>query len=326
MTSWTSMSSTTSPTPAGKVVVVTPNPAVDVTYQSPEHRVGEVNRVTTVTRRPGGKGLNVASVLTQLGVPVRVTGFLGGHGGQEIQALLGDAPVQQTWVTIGGATRSTTAIVSDSGTTLFNEPGPTVTSADWEELTAATTTGLDIGDVLVVSGSCPPGTTDEDLRRLLVAARNVGAHTILDTSGDLLVAAAGGSDVLKPNREELQQATGLPDPEAGAQLLLDRGARAVIVSAGPDGMDLYLAGRSWRATPPMEVKGNPTGAGDAAVAALAAGLLGDTPVTTALPDTLASAVALSAAAVLMPIAGVVDLDAYHQFLPNVNVKQTNDSR
>jgi fructose-1-phosphate kinase PfkB-like protein len=37
-----------------KVVVLTPNPAVDVTYESADHRVGEVNRVTTVTRRPGG--------------------------------------------------------------------------------------------------------------------------------------------------------------------------------------------------------------------------------------------------------------------------------
>jgi 1-phosphofructokinase/tagatose 6-phosphate kinase len=265
-------------------------------------------------------------VLIQLGVKVRATGFLGGHGGQEIQDLLADSPLDQAWVTIQGNTRSTTAIHSDAGPTLFNEPGPTVTTADWEAMTAAATTGLDAGDVLVVSGSCPPGTTQEDLHRLLLAARAIGARTILDTSGQLLVAAAGSSDVLKPNREELHQATGLPDPEAGAGLLLDRGAQAVVVSAGPEGMDLFLPGGAWRATPPIQVQGNPTGAGDAAVAALAAGLLAATALDQALPATLASAVALSAAAVLMPTAGEVDLSAYRRFLPDVNVKQTNASR
>jgi tagatose 6-phosphate kinase len=55
------------------------------------------------------------------------------------------------------------------------------------------------------------------------------------------------------------------------------------------------------------VTGNPTGAGDAVVAALAAG------VGSPWPDLLADATALSAAAVLAPVAGSYDPAAYERF-------------
>ena len=54
--------------------------------------------------------------------------------------------------------------------------------------------------------------------------------------------------------------------------------------------------------------GNPTGAGDAAVAALAAGLVDRRP----WPERLADAVALSAAAVAAPLAGSFDPELYQR--------------
>ncbi|MGH3875794.1 MAG: 1-phosphofructokinase family hexose kinase, partial [Actinophytocola sp.] len=65
------------------------------------------------------------------------------------------------------------------------------------------------------------------------------------------------------------------------------------------------------------LRGNPTGAGDACVAALAAGLAGGTP----WPVLLADAVALSAAAVACPLAGDVDLDTYRRLAPRVSVEE-----
>src|SRR5699024_2143203 len=60
------------------IITLTPNPAVDVTYAVPELRHGTVHRVEQVTEAAGGKGVNVARVLAQLGEGVRCTG--GGRG------------------------------------------------------------------------------------------------------------------------------------------------------------------------------------------------------------------------------------------------------
>jgi tagatose 6-phosphate kinase len=71
--------------------------------------------------------------------------------------------------------------------------------------------------------------------------------------------------------------------------------------------------RAWLAEP---LSGNPTGAGDAAVAALAAGLsLGRAP-----RDTLRDAVAWSAAAVLHPVAGHIRPADIDRLLPMVRVQ------
>ena len=67
-------------------------------------------------------------------------------------------------------------------------------------------------------------------------------------------------------------------------------------------MLLPTRGRGWRGRLAQPLHGNPTGAGDAAVAALAAGLATHAPAH----DLVRAAVAWSAAAVLQPVAGHVD--------------------
>lgn len=89
----------------------------------------------------------------------------------------------------------------------------------------------------------------------------------------------------------------------------------MISSLGPEGMLAATPEGLWRATPPAAVKGNPTGAGDSAVAGLLSGLVDNTP----WPDRLTRAVALSAATVLSPVAGEFDPKAYEELLPRVKV-------
>lgn len=304
-----------------QIVVATPNPAIDITYGVPQPRLGQVHRVSSIVRRAGGKGLNVAAVLAQLGVRSRVTGFLGGRGGAELRELVRDWPVDQDWVDLGPAcpTRSSVAVRADDGSvTVFNEAGPTTSAAHWDRLTEAVRQALSPQDVLVVSGSCPPGTTSQDLAALLGAARERGARTVLDTSGPLLVACAGLADVVKPNREELAQATGTTDLAAGAKALLENGTGGVVVSDGPRGMYLFTAspqGGTWHADAPDVPVVNPTGAGDSAVAALAAELWRSPEALGA--QALVEAVALSVAAVVTPVAGVVDLPTYQRLRAQV---------
>jgi len=104
---------------------------------------------------------------------------------------------------------------------------------------------------------------------------------------------------VKPNAHEIASATGIHDPLEGAAALIERGAKAVVVSLGADGMCVVTADQTLRAKPTRTISGNPTGAGDAGVAALAAGLA----FSNSWEDRLRQAVAVSAAAVAHPLAG-----------------------
>ncbi|UNX55180.1 hexose kinase [Georgenia sp. TF02-10] len=308
------------------ILTLTPNPAVDVTYTLPAVRLGEVNRVTSVTEAAGGKGVNVARVLAQLGHPVTATGFLGGDTGVLLRRLLDGSGVTQRWLDVPQRTRRTTTLVDAAGATLLNEPGPRLDPGAWADLAALLTTSVGAGDVVVVSGSTPPGAPDQALPTLLAAAAGRGARTLVDTSGaGLLAAADAGADLLKPNEHELAEATGAVDPVTGARALIDRGAGAVVVSCGAAGLVAVVADGAarpaWRARPAEVLSGNPTGAGDAAVAALALALHADEPLATGLPAHLPDAVALSGAAVLAPVAGAVDLTAYRRMRAAITVEE-----
>lgn len=111
------------------ILTVTLNTALDLTYRVPALRPGASHRVTEVTERPGGKGVNVARVLAALGHEVTVTGFTGGLTGRLLRERLTATPgLTDALLPVSGTTRRTVAVVDErSGTTTqLNEPGPAV--------------------------------------------------------------------------------------------------------------------------------------------------------------------------------------------------------
>ena len=299
------------------ILTVTLNAALDVTYRVAELRSGESNRVSTVDTRAGGKGVNVARVLHHLGQDTLVTGLAGGSTGTAILADLAGAGIPQALQDIDGAARRTVTVVStqDGSATTFNEPGPVVSPGEWADFIVRYRELADRADIVVLSGSLPAGLPEDAYAQLIGRSRTV---TILDTSGPALLGGlAGEPHVVKPNAGELAEVTGTDTPSAGAARLRDLGARAVVASLGADGLLAVTESGSWHARGPETVHGNPTGAGDACVAALAAGLA----TGAAWPAVLADAVALSAAAVAHPLAGDVDQDTYRRLKPRVAVEE-----
>ncbi len=304
------------------IVTVTPNIALDVTYNVDELTVHGSHRVSHFSERAGGKGINVSRVLGALGYPSTVLGFCGGINGATIQAELDAAGMTNDLVPIGGNNRRSITVVDEAtgDATVFNEAGPTVTPAQWSALVARVDHALEQATVLVVSGSFPPGVDDDACVQLVQLANARGVPVIVDTVGrNLLAAVDAGVTVIKPNAAEIIETTGTKDVIEAARELNRRGAGAVVVSMGPDGMLAVTKDKVWQATPPKQVSGNPTGAGDAAVAALAAGVS----TNTEWPNRLKEAVAVSAAAVLYPLAGGFDREAYEDFRTNVRVEEVN---
>ncbi|KHK95739.1 ribokinase [Microbacterium mangrovi] len=289
---------------AGGVLAITPNPAVDLTWHADRLVAGGSHRVAAARVRAGGKGVNVARVAHGRRMPVSVVTTAGGTAGDEFARDLAAGGIPHRLVPVAGETRRTVTIVDEASgdAMIFLEPGVALQPAEWRALRDAADAESADAAVLTVSGSLPPDSPPTAMADFAAIARRRGIPSIFDSSGAaLLAAAAAGATVLKPNRAELREATGIADPVTAARSLLDGGTRLVVLSLGADGMMAVTPGPVvLHARLPEVLAGNPTGAGDAAVAALACALAtgSDDPA-----DLLRVAVAWSAAAVLEPVAG-----------------------
>ncbi|NEC66952.1 1-phosphofructokinase family hexose kinase [Streptomyces sp. SID9727] len=307
------------------ILTVTLNTALDLTYSVPALVPHSSHRVTALSERPGGKGLNVARVLTALGHDTVVTGFAGGATGTVLRDLLAALPRQNATLTdalvpVSGDTRRTLAVAdaATGDTTQFNEAGPHVTADEWTAFLGAYAGLLKTADAVALCGSLPPGIHVGAYGELVRLARTAGVPVLLDTSGEpLRRGIAARPDLIKPNADELAQLTGSREPLRATRDARRRGAHGVIASLGPDGMLAVTPDGVWRASPPAPVKGNPTGAGDSAVAGLLSGLVE----SLSWPDRLRRAVALSTATVLAPTAGDFDRTAYEELLPRVAIEE-----
>lgn len=295
------------------ILTVTLNAALDVTYQVPALRLGATHRPTDVAVRAGGKGINVARVLHALGRETMVTGLVGGDTGTAIRTDVALAGLRESLFEMAGPSRRTVTIVSDGTATAINEPGPEVSISDWADFVGGYHALAARASVVVLSGSLPGKLPDDAYAQLI---RATSTPVVLDTSGPpLLAGIAARPAVVKPNAVELAEATGQADPVTAARVLLDRGAGAVVASLGADGLLAVTDRGSWRVRTPEALHGNPTGAGDACVAALAATHGRD------WPERLAEAVAVSMAAVPCPLAGDIDLDTYARLRPAITVEE-----
>ena len=70
------------------ILTITMNPSVDISYPLEQFKLDTVNRVAKTYKTPGGKGLNVTRVLSQLGDDVIASGLLGGKIGEYIESEL----------------------------------------------------------------------------------------------------------------------------------------------------------------------------------------------------------------------------------------------
>ncbi|WP_062645476.1 1-phosphofructokinase family hexose kinase [Streptomyces maremycinicus] len=301
------------------ILTVTLNTALDLTYRVPALRPHASHRVTDVRERPGGKGLNVARVLAALGHEVTVTGFVGGPTGRVVQdRLSGVSGVLDALVPVAGATRRTVAVVDarTGDTTQLNEPGPVISPAEWSAFQEAYEELLVGADAVALCGSLPPGVPVGAYAVLVRRARAAGVPVLLDTSGEpLRRGVAARPDIVKPNAVELAELTGSHEPSQATRDARRRGAHSVVASLGAEGFLAVTPEGRWRAAPPRHVHGNPTGAGDSAVAGLLSGLVERLP----WPERLSRAVALSAATVASPVAGEFDRAAYEEMLGRITV-------
>jgi 1-phosphofructokinase len=200
---------------------------------------------------------------------------IGGASGEELTRLLTTEGVAFRGIAIAGAVRVNISLrEADGTTTKINTPGPLLTAGELAALLAEMLDATVDADWVVASGSLPPGAPEDFFGILCAAVHSCGARFALDTSGIARARGiAAGPDLIKPNVEELAQVSAQPiltfaDAVAGARDLVDRGARSVVVSAGPDGAFYVDSTTAIRAYSVVDEPTSTVGARDALLAGL----------------------------------------------------------
>lgn len=319
------------------ILTLTPNPATDATYRVGALTLGETHRVEQVSERAGGKGINTASVLRAMGLDVMAVAPVAEASLSAFEGDLNARGIRHYLVGTTAPTRRSVAVVDDvHEATVFNEAGSPLPESIWDDVIDAVERFASPGDVLTVSGSLPPQALDDVVLRITMAAKAARLKVVLDVREEALaLALAATPDLVKPNRSEalatlsragLGEELGRDTSAARlARALVEAGAASAVVSDGSAGLSLAAGSVGLRAWLPAALRGNPTGAGDALTAALAATL----DELDHLPDgheawaqALSRGVAWSAAAVLQPLAGEVDPADFARLLPTVEIEET----
>lgn len=309
------------------MLVLTPNLCFDRTLWVDRFDVGTVSRPFRVEVTAGGKGVNVARTMRDLGHRPLLIGLVAAHQGDLLATLLRDEGVRLHPVPVPGSVRSATIVIETSRrATVLNEPGPVVGAAERDALAAAVAGELDAAGadapVVVCSGSLPPGLPVDTYAVICALVHERGGVVLVDGARDVLAATlAAGPDVVTPNLDEAEglvsgavtetsgHGSDVADVRArsldAARALRMRGARRAVVTAGAHGAAYADAEQEhWVDAARVEVA-NPIGAGDSFVGGLAARLAaGDSDWWGAVRY----AVAVASAAVEHPRAGHVDAE------------------
>jgi tagatose 6-phosphate kinase len=306
------------------ITTVTLNAAIDKTYYLPQFQLGTVSRVKQMLAVPGGKGINVARVIHQLGERVLTTGFIGGSNGQFIKSELQKLGIDYDFVDIQGESRLCLNIIdeSDQSSTEILEPGPTIQIKDIEAIKERVRKLSQKSKVITFSGSVPNGTPNDVYAELIQIAKSEGAKVLLDTSGDALVKAIKAQPFLiKPNEHEVEIIIGRKieresDLYNSILQLLQSGIECVVVSLGGKGSVVGYKGELHRITAPQISAVNTVGCGDSFVAGMAYGVAkGRT-----IMECLRLATAVGSANALTVQAGFVRKEDVESLLPLVEIE------
>lgn len=308
------------------ILTVALNAAVDVAYVIDNFAVGKINLVSEYSRVAGGKANNVARVVASLGQQVTATGFTGGSAGRFIKEDLTSHGIIADFEEMQGENRTCIAAMDPVGHTLseIREKGPTLGADDAERFLARYRRLLHQAELVVISGSLPPGIPADFYGRLVGEAWQVAqVRTILDASGKALREALRAQPYLvKPNLDELEEwaGTALSDEAAilaAANRLMEAGPLVVAVSLGAQGLLLVSPEGAWRAVPPAIDPVNTVGSGDSLVAGFAAGIMQGW----SADEVLRQAVACGTANALTRSVAVVDSADLERIRPLVRVER-----
>lgn len=259
------------------IYTVTFNPSLDYIVSMNGFEMGMTNRTTGEQIFPGGKGINVSIVLTNLGIENTALGFTAGFTGEKIEKETQAMGLCTDFISVDNGFSRINVKLKDYDGTEINGMGPDMTQDDVEKLYAQLEQ-LREGDVLVLAGSIPKCLPDSIYRDILERLKGRGILFVVDATQDLLLNVLEYRPFLiKPNNHELGEIFGVElrtreEVVPYARKLQEKGARNVLVSMSGKGAVLVdEKGKVHALLAPKGTLVNAVGAGDSMVAGFLAG-------------------------------------------------------
>lgn len=220
------------------ILTVTLNAAIDRTVAVPNFRLGRRHRVVESSTVAGGKGVNVARALKQLGRPVIATGLAGGPTGARILEQLTEESILNDFTRIADESRTNLAVIDPTSgeQTEINERGPSVSSEEIDPFVEKLLYLAQGAAFCVIAGSIPAGVDPGVYGRLIEELQRLGVPVLLDTEGDPMRAGLrAGPAAVAPNVAEAEDAVGheFDEPDdllLGLQGLIEMGASEAIIT------------------------------------------------------------------------------------------------
>lgn len=261
------------------IYTVTFNPSLDYIVTVNDFRLGETNRTASEQMLPGGKGINVSTVLENLGFDNTALGFVAGFTGREIVSKVRELGFQSEFIELDEGWSRINIKMKDFDGTEINGQGPAISGAALQALLEKLD-GLKEGDVLVLAGSIPASIPETIYAEIMKRLDGKGVLTVVDATNDLLMEVLPYHPFLiKPNQHELGAIFGVElDTQESvvpyARKMQEQGALNVLVSMGGKGAVLLDEDGEVHMLPaPEGTLVNAVGAGDSMVAGFLAGWL-----------------------------------------------------
>lgn len=261
------------------IYTVTFNPALDYILELDKLEIGKIQKSKTELILPGGKGINVSTVLTNLEVDNIALGYKAGFVGAEIERLLRNMNVKTDFIDLEEGNSRINVKISGEEETAINTNGPKISENKILELLEKLKT-LNENDYLVLSGSIPSSIKDDIYEKICRIVKKQNVKIVVDATKNLLVQALKYNPFLiKPNNEELGEIFGVEihtkeDAYVYGKKLKEMGAQNVLVSMGKIGATLIdEAGQEYFIKSPEGKRVNTVGSGDSMVAGFIAGFL-----------------------------------------------------
>lgn len=261
------------------IYTVTFNPALDYILELDKLEIGKIQKSKTELILPGGKGINVSTVLTNLEVENIALGYKAGFVGAEIERLLRNMNVKTDFIDLEEGNSRINVKISGEEETAINTNGPKISESKILELLEKLKT-LNENDYLVLSGSIPSSIKDDIYEKICRIVKKQNVKIVADATKNLLVQALKYNPFLiKPNNEELGEIFGVEihtkeDAYVYGKKLKEMGAQNVLVSMGKIGAALIdEAGQEYFIKSPEGKRVNTVGSGDSMVAGFIAGFL-----------------------------------------------------
>lgn len=261
------------------IYTVTFSPAIDYVVYMDDIIAGETNRTLREDYFFGGKGINVSSVLTELGIANTAMGFLSGFTGRAIEEGLHERGIMTDFIYLDSGISRINIKIKTLQETEINAQGPVIAEEELQQLIQKLAL-MKKGDMLIISGSVPNTMPDDTYERIIKSLSGKDIEYVVDATGELLKSVLKYKPFLiKPNRRELEELVGYrisseEKLKGGAVKLQEMGAKNVLVSLGSQGAYLLCENGEEHRVNAIKLEAyNTVGAGDSMVAGFVAGYM-----------------------------------------------------